>query len=364
MATASLNATFHKPLVERYKCLDTAKDWSWGSNGAWMQFIFEIMDGDIEMCRFMQVLFGYALQGDLNAQVLAFFIGGGCNGKSVCLETMLKVFGGYGKATTNNMFITKYGTNDNAVYSELAQLLGKRYIVADEIQEGIKLNEASVKNLTTGQEVIAKFFHKDVFTYKPQFTSFLQGNHKPTIQGDDVGIWRRILLVPFDVDFTNRMDNQLAHKLNCPEVFSSIMAWCVAGNAIYRQEGLIVPSKARVAKDEYKRNMNYIQAFIDDCLEVMVNDKVSMVNEGKGKDGIEMDILYRVYEAWSKANFQDMDHRNIFGRKLSEKGIKQHKTTNKRFYKVNVKDAWKDACNAGNIGQGKLELLLGKKKPA
>ena len=54
-----------------------------------------------------------------------------------------------------------------------------------------------MKSLTGGDPVTARFMRQDFFTFQPQFTLFVAGNHKPSFQGVDEAIRRRVLLLPF-----------------------------------------------------------------------------------------------------------------------------------------------------------------------
>ena len=38
---------------------------------------------------------------------------------------------------------------------------------------------------------------EDFWQFRPSHTVILATNHKPTIYGTDIGIWRRIRLIPF-----------------------------------------------------------------------------------------------------------------------------------------------------------------------
>ena len=93
----------------------------------------------------------------------------------------------------------------NEVRNDLADLAGARVVCAVEAQEGRRLNENLIKQLTGGvDQVKARFLFEEYFTYTPQYKIFLGSNHKPVIQDNDQAIWERIRLVPFIVQIPVR----------------------------------------------------------------------------------------------------------------------------------------------------------------
>jgi P4 family phage/plasmid primase-like protien len=261
-----------EPLIQG----DTMEKWvnepNGGTGNLWTNFVYEIMGGDLELCGFLQRAFGYALKGSLEAQVLFFFFGKGDNGKSLCLETILAAMGSYGSSLDNSVFLEKrFGNSENARLSELAAMRGTRFALSNEIEEGDRLHESAVKDITTGAKITAKFSHKDTIRYSPQFTSFLQGNNRPQIKGRDEGIWRRILEVPFRVSFTNRKDPFLSNKLL--ECGPQIISWMVAGAVQYHQIGLAAPEAVKSANRQFRDEMHPEEIFFRECLRETTDDE-------------------------------------------------------------------------------------------
>ena len=67
-------------------------------------------------------------------------------------------------------------------------LQGARLATAQETDEGRAWAEAKIKALTGGDPITARFMHQDFFTYTPQFTLLLAGNHKPRLRNVDVAM--------------------------------------------------------------------------------------------------------------------------------------------------------------------------------
>ena len=80
------------------------------------------------------------------------------------------------------------------VRPEMAELKGKRLVVAAELEEGMRLNTSIVKQLCSTDEVSAEKKYKDPFKYVPTHTLVLYTNHLPKVGANDNGTWRNLLL--------------------------------------------------------------------------------------------------------------------------------------------------------------------------
>ena len=128
-----------------------------------LQFLIEIMDGDWDMIRFLQRLFGYCLIGKTIDHIAPFFYGGGGNGKTTLLELMLKIFWMYGYASGAEMWMRRQ-VRDNM--ENLIHLMGRRLITAGEIDSGDRLDENRVKNCTGGDTVRGRDLYSKPIEFK------------------------------------------------------------------------------------------------------------------------------------------------------------------------------------------------------
>lgn len=204
----------------------------------WGSFIHRITNGDGDLMRFLAAAVGYTLSGLTTAQVLFFLYGRGANGKSTFIETIMALMGDLGhKARAQVLMQSKY----DRIPNEIAALAGKRLVVTSELDDGGRLNEGLVKDLTGGDTMSARFLHREPFTFRPQFTLWLYGNHKPVITGMDDGIWRRIHLIPFNVQIPeDERDTALSAKLR--QELPGILAWAMCGWQDFQQRGLDAPA--------------------------------------------------------------------------------------------------------------------------
>ena len=143
----------------------------------WLKFLDRIFAGNEPMIRFVQRLLGYALTGDVSEQVLPIFWGTGANGKSTLLETMLSVLGpDYATAAADDLLLVQKNDKHPAA---VADLCGRRLVLASESDLQAKLAEGFVKRLTGGDEMKARLMYKNHFSFRPTHKIVLMTNHRP-----------------------------------------------------------------------------------------------------------------------------------------------------------------------------------------
>jgi putative DNA primase/helicase len=278
----------------------------------WRRFLDEIFNGNDGIIPFLQRAVGYAMTGEIREQVLLVLYGKGANGKTTFLETLLKIFGDYGKPSEPNLLIIqKHEQHPTGV----ADLLGARFVSAMEIGEGKRLNEALVKRLTGKDKLKARFMRQDFFDFEPTHKIFMAVNHKPHIRGTDTGIWRRIRLIPFSVEIPeHKQDRQLQEKLL--KEAPGILAWAVQGCLAWQEQGLGITTEIEKATNEYRVEMDTIGAFITECCVEGDNYKAKASE------------LYDCYCAWcDKSREQAIPQKN-FAFYLTERGFERRRLKN------------------------------------
>lgn len=277
----------------------------------WLKFLREVCNGDMELVRYIQKCVGYSLTGSTREQCCFFLYGVGNNGKSTFLETICDMMGSYAANAQPDTIMAKRD-GSGGINSDIARLKSARLVMTEEPSEGVRLNEGLVKQLTGGGKVTCRFLFGDEFEYEPEFKLWVATNHKPVIRGTDVGIWRRIRLIPFEVNIPkNKVDKNLKYKLR--EEMPLILRWAVEGCMMYQREGLEMPECVRKATEEYKSEMDLLQAFADSCVVIDYGVQV----------GVPANDLYAAYVHWAERNNEYvMTSRKFFteiGKKLPEK---------------------------------------------
>ena len=150
----------------------------------WDNFLHEIFDGRIDLISFIYRYLGYSLTGSVREQKLIFLYGTGANGKSTFLNTIQRMMGTYSKQAAPELLVaSKSGRHP----TEVADLMGARLVVSAEIDRGKSLAEASIKQMTGGDPIKARYMKQDFFEFLPTHKLWLAANHKPIIKGNDEG---------------------------------------------------------------------------------------------------------------------------------------------------------------------------------
>jgi len=283
----------------------------------WLKFLNQAMDGDNDMINYLKRIVGYSLTGDTKEQVLFFLFGHGANGKSVFVTTIQDLLGDYAIQTPVSTLMTR---GKGSINNDIARMRGARFVATTETEEGSKFNESEIKLITGGDTITCRFLRQEFFEYRPEFKIWISGNHKP-VPGDGHGIWRRLILIPFEVivDEANQ-DKELHLKLK--EELSGILNWAIEGCLEWQEEGLKTPQKILDAISEYKSEMDRVLTWMGECCD----PKPIIGAEIKASE------LYSSYKLWAIENGEWAMSQRIFSNKLSEKGYKKIRKGQGQFY--------------------------------
>jgi len=220
------------------------------------------------MAAFLQRAVGYTLTGSTAEEVLFFAHGPAATGKSTFLEALKATLGEYARTADFEAFLARRG--DGGVRSDLARLAGARLVLGVEVEDGKRLAEGLLKQLTGGDTVTARFMYQDFFEYRPAFKLWLGANHRPRVSASDEAIWRRIIQVPFlEVVPPDRRDPALKRALTTdPDARSAILAWAVQGCFAWHRDGLNVPASVVDYTAEYRAENDPLAIWLDDTCEL------------------------------------------------------------------------------------------------
>lgn len=249
----------------------------------------ERIQPDEDNRRFLIDWLGYSLTGDVSEQQLAVFHGAGGNGKGVIIRICSHIAGDYAKATPIETFLAEASPrNASQPTPERAALPSVRMLTASEPDKGARFDEGFIKLVTGNDMVSARDLNKSQFEFMPQFKLTISANHKPRINDQTEGIWRRMNLVPFEViipqpEWDLKLDEKL--RAEAPGVLNVLLdglrRWMVTG---------LVKSKASVtATLKYREDSDPLGRFLADCVVAAAGARVQST------------MLHELYIAWAKA---------------------------------------------------------------
>ena len=262
----------------------------------WEAFIQSVTGGDAQLAEYLQVMVGYCLCGSTREQCMFFLYGDGANGKSTFLETLAKMLGDYCMNAQADTIASTRSRSSGAARSDVARLKGARFVTLEEGDQGATLDEGLVKQMTGGNTITARFQYGKEFEFRPEFKLVEATNHLPKIHGTDVGIWRRIRLVPFTQSIPEeKQDILLPQKLEAE--LPGILNWALDGLQKWlansqggRRHGLPACAAVDSAVSAYKQDQDRIAAFLADCTEPAEGSTV------------QASVLFRTYLNWCSEN--------------------------------------------------------------
>ena len=232
----------------------------------WAEFLSQIACGDEAVVDFLQQFAGMAAVGKVYEERLVIAIGSGGNGKSTFFNTIQDVLGDYAGTIRSELMIS---SNDSGKKFEYARLRGKRFIIAEELEEDKQLDTAAVKHLCSTGDISAQFKGKDIFTFKPSHSTVLCTNHMPTVKAVDSGTWDRLIVIPFNGRFRNQATEVKNYSAYLVEhCGGAILKWIIEGAQKYIQNDnkLVIPDILQAALNEYKVENDWAADFFADSL--------------------------------------------------------------------------------------------------
>jgi putative DNA primase/helicase len=262
---------------------------------------------DPDVRGYLQRAFGYCLSGDVSAEVLFFAHGGGANGKSTLLNSMLKLWGDYATRAPSELLLA---SRSDRHPTEKTVLHGRRLAVCYEANEGRKFDLAVVKALTGGDPVTARGMRQDFWTFQPQHKLWLAANAKPIVAANDEATWRRIQCIPFEVTIPEVERDPLLQKKLAAEL-SGILNWALVGCSEWLRagggkQGLGTPSKVREATEDYRVQEDIIGTFVADLCVLLPTARTTKSD------------LYKEFKRWAEDNDELVLTKHDFNARIAQ----------------------------------------------
>lgn len=315
----------------------------------WYAFINRICIKHPELVGYIQRIAGYTLSHLTREQCMFIFFGDGMNGKTTLINTLNALFGEYTYVAPNGTFVAK--KNDNAIPNDIAAMDKCRFMSCMETGKSKYLNEPLIKQLTGSDPISARFLHKEFFTFTPICKIWLATNHKPTIESQDCGIWRKLRLIPLDSPIqTEEIDKFYSqHGMDMNKVLlqelSGILNWMLCGWEDYKHHRLDDPLIVTEIMDEFRDRQDALGQFIHaNC-------------ECGAAFQIQVSDFYKAFKEWGHEQGFGFMKRHEIQDYMDLKGfIKDRETTRidghgcTFFYKIRLLDSYNSNKNKEYYG--------------
>lgn len=313
----------------------------------WLAFLNKIFPSHQNIIDYLQRKSGYILTGETLEEEFDELYGTGGNGKSKLTGAVIYVMGEYHKKTNvETIQAATHKASGSAPSPDVAVLKGARLVTVSEPEKGTQLNEQRVKDWTGRDPITARHLHQAPFTFDPEFKLWIYTNYKLRIRGQDNGIWRRVKLIPFEVEIPeNEIDRKLPEKLI--KEAPGILNWMIKGCLSWQKDGLKVPDEIIQATEEYKDGQDYLGDFFRECCEIDKGFKAPFK------------WLHMTYRAYCELMDMPAQSHITFAETLVERKMKVIHTNKGNFYKgirlkVNIEEKCHDlnSTSAGFKSEG------------
>ncbi len=267
----------------------------------WEECLAYAMEGDKERIHLLQEWAGYLLTNQNYLQRFLVLEGGGSNGKTVFFAGMIAMLG---EDNVSHVTLENFGGR-----FELASTIGKACnISADASGQVDSIAEGVVKQFTGGDVMLFDRKNRAPISARPTAKLMAAWNDRPKIRDKSEGLWRRMLLVPFNRPIP---ESRKIYGMDQPDWWiksgeaPGILNWAIAGLARLREQGDFTASRvSEEATDDYRIDSNPVKEFFTSYLQEMT--------EG----GIDSEKLYELYTHWARKNGNRPFGNRQFGKEL------------------------------------------------
>ena len=284
----------------------------------WQQCLEVFFSGDAALIAYVQQIVGLSAIGKVYQESLIIAYGAGSNGKSTFWNVIARVLGTYSGGLSADVLTVSCRRN---VKPEMAELKGKRLVIASELEEGTRLNTAFMKQLCSTDAIAAEKKYKDPFQFLPTHTLVLCTNHLPRVGANDKGTWRRLIVIPFDAKLEGKPDVKNYADYLVQEAGGAVLKWIIEGAKEVIDAGfhLPIPPVVSQAVEYYRDSNDWLSRFLEECCE---EDPSYTVSVGD---------LYDTYQAYSFRHGEYTRNRIDFSQALSSAGFKRGRNRQMRY---------------------------------
>ena len=279
----------------------------------WLDAVNEFFCGDTELIEYVHRCVGLACIGKVHQEALVIAYGEGRNGKSTFWNSISRVLGNYSGSISSDALTVGCKRN---VKPEMAELKGKRLVMAAELEEGVRLSTSMLKHLCSTDEVTAEKKYQSPFSFIPTHTLVLYTNHLPRVGANDEGTWRRLIVIPFNAKINPSQDVKNYTEYLLEKCAGAILKWVIEGakKVIDADYKLTKPKAVEDAIGIYRQNNDWLSKFFDE---------MCVIGDAFDQKSSE---LYLEYRAWAQRTGEYARSTADFYSALTSAGFERKKT--------------------------------------
>ncbi len=230
------------------------------------KFLDDITCSDKDLKNVLQEIVGYCLTNSTCAEKAFFFVGNGCNGKSVLAKIIQELVG---QGNYSNTPLSALGGNFG-----LASLIGSNVNIAAENGNG-KINSEMFKAVVSGDTVEINRKYREAISMTLHTKLIFLFNELPENADLTYGFYRKIVIVPFNRTFKGEeIDVEMFNKLKSE--IAGIFQWAIEGLKRLKDNNYVFSSSLAIDKclDNYKQEQNPVIDFFESCFSLGNNKQI------------------------------------------------------------------------------------------
>lgn len=215
------------------------------------KFMKEITLNRASLINVLLEFMGYAISNmECHYDKALMLVGGGSNGKSTFMDVMKALVG---QDNYSGLMLNDFGS-DTSRYS----LYNKLFNISEETPRRSLSDNAYFKNLVSGGTTVFRKLYHPAFCADNKAKLIFACNEMPDNYDPTDGMFRRLLIVPFDNKFTDsNKDDMIKYKLE--EELSGILNWVITAYHRLKKNNRFTKSREiEYIKEEYRRNSDTV----------------------------------------------------------------------------------------------------------
>lgn len=238
-------------------------------------------------CKFKK---GFILYGEKN------------NGKSSYIDLLINMLG--------KENITSHDLKDLTNQFYRVTLKDKLANIGDDIQKSYT-DSSDFKKIVSGDMISAKASHKDPIDFKPYCKLIFSCNDLPKLTDNTGAVHNRLILIPFNADFSNNPNKDLRTHLASDGAIESFIVLAVKGLLNLLKNDKFTESDAvEREREQFRVNNNSILSFIQELTETDIDSSIPVYKRES------IDTLFNKYKNYCDDNKYKPFGLSIFSRKI------------------------------------------------
>ena len=252
----------------------------------WEAFLEHNLEMDPERIKLVQEWAGYLLSSSTDEQKFMVLEGEGKNGKSVFIAGITAILG---LDNVSNVALENFGDR-----FQLTTTIGKLLNAAGDCGELDKTAEGLIKSFVSGDRMYFDRKGLTGFCSIPTARLMVACNNRPRFSDRSDGIWRRMLVVPWNVAIEAARRKKGMDKVTWWEQTGELpgmFLWALRGLARLQAQGdFTVSAVMQASLEEYKEEMNPARSFLQNNMEENTSGLVQSAT------------VFRIYKKWAEEN--------------------------------------------------------------